>query len=485
MTSSTEFKHELAPKIWFTFALALIFGGILATIIFVSTPYSYWLDELYSVTASNENFSSLYLILLGDVHPPLYQITLKLWISLFGDSEFSTRCLSMLFSIIAAAYLYLKTSKYGRFNGLVIILFFTTNWLVVYYGNEVRSYAMMLFFATLLASNLPAENEKPSLVFYTSSVLLSLTHYFGFLMAGVTLAVYFFTHLRRPQYIIPVICVGILCLVWPVNHVINGDILNKTNGNFWIEVDGFLDSFSIAANGFIPKTGMVGGVILIFGLLVSLITIRRKVNVTDTCDRSFLQKAYTTTLTSLILLILVAIIDVWSPMSTTRNYIVLVPFVSITLAATVLCLMQSYANAKNLLLSLLIVFCSLSLLASAYKIHTKSIGIQDWRGASMFIVNNHDGRNVYFVSHGETNKWKYLISNYYLKLLSNGTLHADQYVVGDTILNSPSMVLFGHLNDYEADMLKKNMDAVGAVQSYSRGLPIDQNRGQIGVYVID
>jgi hypothetical protein len=43
-------------------------------------PYSYWLDELYSVTTSVLPFTEMFRAMLRDVHPPLYQVLLWIWI---------------------------------------------------------------------------------------------------------------------------------------------------------------------------------------------------------------------------------------------------------------------------------------------------------------------------------------------------------------------------------------------------------------------
>ena len=55
-------------------------------------PYSYWWDELYSVVAASSSWDFMFSdFILRDVHPPLYQITLKLWICLFSNAEIASR----------------------------------------------------------------------------------------------------------------------------------------------------------------------------------------------------------------------------------------------------------------------------------------------------------------------------------------------------------------------------------------------------------
>ena len=108
MTKVKSHKNLQVPKILLGIIITLILGGLLNSSMWIFKPYSFWLDELYSVTAASENIKSLHSILIGDVHPPLYQIFLKLWILIFGDSELSTRSLSLLFAISASAYIYSK-----------------------------------------------------------------------------------------------------------------------------------------------------------------------------------------------------------------------------------------------------------------------------------------------------------------------------------------------------------------------------------------
>jgi len=473
-------KNLQVPKILLGIIITLILGGLLNSSMWIFKPYSFWLDELYSVTAASENIKSLHSILIGDVHPPLYQIFLKLWMLIFGDSELSTRSLSLVFAISASAYIYSK-KKYGNLFCLIVLLFFNTNWLYAFYANEARSYSMMLFFATLLAINLPAKNEKPSLVFYVSSILLSLTHYFGLLMTGVTLALYILTNLKRLKLIFPIFIVGILCLLWPIYHMIVGEILSKSNGNFWIQTGGIFDSFRIAAQGYLPKTEYIGGVLLIVGLFFSIAITKIKSKPINT---AFLTLTHTASIISLIFLILIALIDKWSSMSTVRNYIVLLPFLSISIAGTTVYLINKYKEFGKICLAMLLLYCSLSLKISFNEISNKSVGQQDWRGASLFIKNNHDGKNIYYLG-SETNKWQYLVSNFYLKKFSNSKLQAKPLYdnIDETKLNKPFMLLFGPLGGSDADKLKKEMNALGAVQSYKRGIPIDLVEGQIGVFV--
>ena len=81
MHASAENMSDERPlqSRWGYVALLFLAAGVVVSAFTLASPYSYWLDELYSVTASNENFSSLHRIILHDLHPPLYQLLLKGW----------------------------------------------------------------------------------------------------------------------------------------------------------------------------------------------------------------------------------------------------------------------------------------------------------------------------------------------------------------------------------------------------------------------
>ena len=77
---------------------------------FMASRNSYWLDELYSIFRyGSENptlADAVSRLAEHSIHPPLYQSILYVWMSIWGDSEFSTRALSNLFVTAASLTLY-------------------------------------------------------------------------------------------------------------------------------------------------------------------------------------------------------------------------------------------------------------------------------------------------------------------------------------------------------------------------------------------
>ena len=69
----------------------------------------------------------------------------------------------------------------------------------------------------------------------------------------------------------------LLAGLWPLHHAVNGAILGKSGGNFSIKVNGFTDSFGLAASGFMTPFGIEyssrSGAFLLMGGIVGAMLI--------------------------------------------------------------------------------------------------------------------------------------------------------------------------------------------------------------------
>ncbi len=67
---------------------------------------SLWFDEGYFIALAKLDLFQIVEKGSQTSHPPLYYIILHYWINLFGDSEFSTRFLSVIFGFFAIFMIY-------------------------------------------------------------------------------------------------------------------------------------------------------------------------------------------------------------------------------------------------------------------------------------------------------------------------------------------------------------------------------------------
>jgi hypothetical protein len=305
--------------------------------------YSYWLDELFSVTASRDGWRRLFGIMLqADVHPPLYQIVLKVWILLFGSSEVATRILSFLFSSLALSAFSLDAIIGKRWRRVATLLFIGASPFFAFYSQETRSYAMVLALSSVITLSFlelrsrdraggTASETILSCIYYAGSLLLSLTHYFGWIYVFVLSLVGFFE--KRIEHVrLRTIFLFAAMSIWPLCHVFFGGLMAKSGGNFWIKVSPpIFGTITILLKGVMP---FMAGAKLPYLLIISLLLIGafvflsagqwRQSVVADECRLSLL--------VVLLFVALLALVDLRTPMSTPRNYIVLLPLVMIGLA---------------------------------------------------------------------------------------------------------------------------------------------------------
>lgn len=124
----------------------VIIGTILR--LFFLADKSIWLDEAYSISLSQQTLSDLLrLVAESDNHPPFYYLLLKLWL-LPGDSAGYVRLLSAIFSIAAIPLMYLFVSSLfdDVLAGLIAAGILAFSPLHIWYAQEARMYALLIFF---------------------------------------------------------------------------------------------------------------------------------------------------------------------------------------------------------------------------------------------------------------------------------------------------------------------------------------------------
>ncbi|MCT2539528.1 glycosyltransferase family 39 protein [Sedimentimonas flavescens] len=278
--------------------------------------YSFWNDEVFSVAAAALPQGEAMQGYLRDVHPPLYQWLLALWVKLFGTSELSARLFSALFVAGALAALASLRRKMPQRVVLLTLFLFLSSWLTTYYAQEARSYAMLLF-ASALSFVLFTLGERRWLI--AALLTLGCTHFFGTLQAMLYLL---WIGLERdtgwPKRILLASVAGVL-MIWPVAMLTLGGVGEQVGGKFWIDSTP-LDALQDAIQAGIPLGS--AGLILIFAaawLRSSIPTLERRA----AQDAAILFAA---------MAIGTALLNFHTPVTTERNFIVLLPPGSFLLA---------------------------------------------------------------------------------------------------------------------------------------------------------
>jgi mannosyltransferase len=111
---------------------------------------SLWADEMSSLVTAVKPIPQLLYDISNEIHPPLYHLTLKVWIALFGTSEAGIRSLSAVFGLVLVVLTYaLGARLLGRRVGLLAAALSAISPFQVYYSQETRMYMPLAAFSAL------------------------------------------------------------------------------------------------------------------------------------------------------------------------------------------------------------------------------------------------------------------------------------------------------------------------------------------------
>jgi mannosyltransferase len=122
-------------------AVLTIIAAILR-ILYLGKP-SLWHDEAVSVAFTHMSWRDM-LTKSNEIAMSPYQVVLRLWIALFGDTEASLRMPSVIFSVATLPFIYsLARRLVGARVALVAALLFAVNVFSIRYAQEARCYSLM------------------------------------------------------------------------------------------------------------------------------------------------------------------------------------------------------------------------------------------------------------------------------------------------------------------------------------------------------
>ncbi len=187
-----------------------------------------WLDEAQSVAFARLDLTAIPHALRTDGAPPLYYLLLHVWMSLFGDSDYAVRSLSVLAALATLPVFWWAVRRLAdRRTALLAVVLLAINPFAIRYATEARMYALVVLEVAVGAVLLPAALQRPSarrlagLTVLTAALLY--THYWALYLlgaVGVVLLAGLVRHradaARRTwvRVVAAVVCGGVLWLPW-------------------------------------------------------------------------------------------------------------------------------------------------------------------------------------------------------------------------------------------------------------------------------
>lgn len=221
--------------------------GLLARAV-LSFETQFWLDELWSAGFSHPDHSLAQVIklTLDDVHPPLFQILLHGWLTVFGFSEMSARGFSLLVGTIAViVFRPFARSFYPDKRADIATALFAINLFAITFTAEVRSYQLLLLFSLLNGYFLFRylfEGQKSALIGYVIfSIMAIYTHYFGVILLlshALIMLVALIKRRDKTLFLHATLTYSTLLICWlPLLSSVLADVNRES---FWIENPSFL-----------------------------------------------------------------------------------------------------------------------------------------------------------------------------------------------------------------------------------------------------
>ena len=128
--------------------LGAVFLGYLALRLWGLADSCLWFDEIFSVHAARHAWSDILWFVAQDlIHPPLFYLLLKAWISIGGEGLCWLRLFPVVFSLLALIpfYLLCRELKLKFTTILFALVFLSVNGALIKYAQEVRMYSVLLF----------------------------------------------------------------------------------------------------------------------------------------------------------------------------------------------------------------------------------------------------------------------------------------------------------------------------------------------------
>lgn len=338
--------------------------GLFLTLLLISlasrgllSAYSYWSDEAFTVATVNSSWLSMFRDwIIPDTAPPLYPVLLKSWVGVFGSSEITTRLFSLLCVSTSLVILALASWRKGLIAFYASILFLGTAPVFSRYGQESRNYALVLLLASVSVllllkvigvSGRSRENgDSWSLWFRLSLLVLSLSHYFALVYSfSLLISNSVYQSCRgccsRKDLALDV-QIALAMLAWPVYHFgIAGSLRSSYSSFSWNQVQPISGTISNLLYGLLPV--VQGSLLLSFLVIVAMAALGYCVNLNPSVSELIKLEVSFLLVSSLVFTASIVAIDCFKPLSTDRNFIVLVPAVTLIIANS----LQAVSSFRN------------------------------------------------------------------------------------------------------------------------------------------
>jgi uncharacterized membrane protein len=362
---------------------------------------SFWPDEAFSVRVARLDWTHFWTILTNEqANMALYYTLLRFWLR-FGDSEPVIRSLSVIWAVATVPALYVLGSRlFGTRVGLISASLLAMNGYHIRYGQEARSYSLVVFLVTLSSWFFLTSIEQPSQKRWAGYALTSTLAVYSHFFAAYALVAHWASlpFLRRrdiPWKSLVASSVAIVVLLLPLLAF----VLTKDAGQIdWIprpklsNVPGVFYALAGGA-GRLAFAGGVGKLLLLAYFVVSCVTLIVATQTWLSVRASFETWHYGFLLAWLFVpIVLSYVVSLVKPMFLAHYLLVCLP---------ALVLVAAVGLSRIRRQSVFIGAFAVIVVLAAYEVfhyHRDVEGQKDWRGATQFLLSQAEsGDAIVFI----------------------------------------------------------------------------------------
>lgn len=223
----------------------LLVGLFIAARLWNLRAYNLWSDEIFSVAAARQGWGGLFREVISDaVHPPLFYMLLKIWISIGGQSVVWLHLLPTITAVatIVPFFLLARELRVRAASFNLALLFMAVNGYLIFYSLELRMYSLTLLLTIcslwlfVRYFNSEDQSRKTLLALFAVNLLLVYSHYYGWLVVGIEfLFLLFWGRHKLWQFSVTTAAVALCFSPWAF-IVISGAAKKGGIGNLqWLE----------------------------------------------------------------------------------------------------------------------------------------------------------------------------------------------------------------------------------------------------------
>ena len=250
----------MKKKEYIIFGLTIVLAIILR-ILFIDKPAGFWHNEMvmYNQTIAGGPLDIIKAAVDADVHFPLYQLMLAVWMKVFGNGDITIRLFSVLAGVLNVVMAFFVGKEIKDIKTGNIFAFLTAiNSTLIFYSQEVKFYIFLALFVTIslyfIIRILKYNKNIDYAGYIVSNAAIVYTFTIGVLYAiaqGIIVLAYILwknKNILKKFLISNIILIGIISpfAIYILTH------MDKYEGANWIFTSNIFTTFVLIQNYFSP-----------------------------------------------------------------------------------------------------------------------------------------------------------------------------------------------------------------------------------------